>query len=132
MKAESREDKREGKDKMMPVHTKSRTLMLTCICLISLASLHCGRGDRRHADGSTLTVLHRSDWHLLFTPDRTPAERRASMTWAQRLKRVFNIDIETCSACGGAVKLIASIEDPVVIKKILAHLEQPCRHFQCL
>ena len=29
------------------------------------------------------------------------------MTWAQRLKRVFNIDIATCSACGGAVKVIA-------------------------
>ena len=29
------------------------------------------------------------------------------MTWAQRLKRVFNIDIETCPACGGAVRLIA-------------------------
>jgi hypothetical protein len=25
--------------------------------------------------------------------DRTPAERRAAMTWAKRLKRVFNIDI---------------------------------------
>jgi len=25
--------------------------------------------------------------------DQTPAERRASMTWARRLKRVFNIDI---------------------------------------
>jgi hypothetical protein len=25
-------------------------------------------------------------------PDQTPAERRASMTWAQRLKRVFHID----------------------------------------
>jgi len=24
------------------------------------------------------------------TQDQTPAERRASMTWAQRLKRVFN------------------------------------------
>jgi hypothetical protein len=23
------------------------------------------------------------------------------MTWAQRLKRVFNIDIETCKGCGG-------------------------------
>ena len=23
------------------------------------------------------------------------------MTWAQRLKRVFNIDIEVCSRCGG-------------------------------
>lgn len=54
----------------------------------------------------------------------TPAERRASMTWAQRLKRVFNIDIETCGECGGAVKVIACIEDPVVIKKILAHLKE--------
>lgn len=53
----------------------------------------------------------------------TPAERRASMTWAQRLKRVFHIDIETCPACGGAVKVIASIEDPEVIKTILDHLK---------
>jgi hypothetical protein len=27
----------------------------------------------------------------------SPAERQAAMTWAQRLKRVFNIDIEVCS-----------------------------------
>ncbi|MCP4128259.1 MAG: IS91 family transposase [Gammaproteobacteria bacterium] len=53
----------------------------------------------------------------------TPAQRRASMTWAQRLKRVFNIDIETCSTCGGAMKVIACIEDPVVIKQILDHLK---------
>jgi hypothetical protein len=45
------------------------------------------------------------------------------MTWAQRLKRVFNIDIETCSACGGAMKVIVCIEDPIVIKQILDHLE---------
>ena len=41
------------------------------------------------------------------------------MIWAQRLKRVFKIDIETCNQCGGAVKVIASIEDPAVIKQIL-------------
>ena len=46
------------------------------------------------------------------------------MTWAQRLKRVFNIDIETCRECGGAVKVIACIEDPVVIKKILDYLKK--------
>jgi len=46
------------------------------------------------------------------------------MTWAQRLKRVFNIDIETCELCGNMVKVIACIEDPVVIKKILAHLKE--------
>ncbi len=53
-----------------------------------------------------------------------PTERRAAMTWAQRLKRVFNIDIETCPKCGGAVKIIACIEDPVVIDKILTHLDK--------
>ena len=46
------------------------------------------------------------------------------MTWAQRLKRVFGIDIETCGACGGAVKVIACIEDPVVIEKILTHWQE--------
>ncbi len=58
------------------------------------------------------------------SPDPTPAEPRASITWAQRLKRVFNIDIETCPECGGAVKVIACIEDPVVIEKILPHLNE--------
>ena len=40
---------------------------------------------------------------------RTPAERHRAMTWAQRLKRVFGIEIETCEQCGGKVKVIASI-----------------------
>ena len=56
--------------------------------------------------------------------ERSPVERHAAMTWAQRLKRVFNIDIAVCEECGGAVKVLASIEDPVVIKRILAHLER--------
>ena len=46
------------------------------------------------------------------------------MSWAQRLKRVFNIDIEICSKCGGAAKVIACIEDPVVIKKLITHLDK--------
>lgn len=53
----------------------------------------------------------------------TPAAH-VSMTGAQRLKRVFKIDIETCGNCGGAVKVIASTEDPTVIKQILEHLER--------
>jgi hypothetical protein len=46
-----------------------------------------------------------------------------SMTWAERLKRVFNIDITICGRCGGAVSIIACIEDPSIITKILAHLD---------
>ncbi len=35
--------------------------------------------------------------------NQTPAERRAAMTWAQRLKRVFRIEIEICPHGGGPV-----------------------------
>ena len=59
--------------------------------------------------------------------DQTVAERPVAMTWAQRLKRVFGIDIATCRDCGGAVKVIACIEDPAVIKKILMHWMTRCR-----
>jgi hypothetical protein len=63
---------------------------------------------------------HRGD----LKENKTPEERRAAMTWAQRLKRVFNIDVETCAHCGGAVKVIACIEDQQVIDKILSHLKK--------
>ena len=56
--------------------------------------------------------------------DKSPVQRQRAMTWMQRLKRVFNIDIEVCEHCGGQVKVIASIEDPKVIELILKHLKQ--------
>ena len=49
----------------------------------------------------------------------------ARMTsYGHDLKRVFNVDVEMCRVCGGTAKVIACIEDPVVIKKILMHLEE--------
>ena len=48
----------------------------------------------------------------------------AGMTWAQRLKRVFGIDVSTCVHCGGAVRIVASIEEPTAIRAILAHFEK--------
>jgi len=56
--------------------------------------------------------------------NKTSAERHVAMTWMQRLKRVFNIDIETCEKCKGPVKIIACVEDPVAIEKILKHLKE--------
>jgi hypothetical protein len=43
------------------------------------------------------------------------------MNWAARLKRVFGIEIEQCARCGGRLEVIASIEEPELIKRILAH-----------
>ena len=55
--------------------------------------------------------------------DKTPEQRHRAMIWEQRLKRVFNIDVSTCPKCGGEARVIACIEDPVVIEKILNHLQ---------
>ena len=57
-----------------------------------------GEGDCRHAHG-----------------------KPARLRWARLLKRVFDIDIEQCK-CGGKLKLIAVIEEPAVIEKILKHI----------
>jgi hypothetical protein len=50
--------------------------------------------------------------------DKRSEQRHKAMTWAQRLKRVFNIDVSICPRCGGEAKVIASIEDQPIIDKI--------------
>ena len=48
----------------------------------------------------------------------------APLTWAERLKRVFDIDISVCPLCGGTLRVIADVTDPDVIQRILVHLKQ--------
>jgi Putative transposase len=43
------------------------------------------------------------------------------VTWGRLSRRVFDIDIEQC-ACGGKFKLVAVIEEPAVIGKMLTHI----------
>ena len=49
------------------------------------------------------------------------APKALRMTWMQRLKRVFAIEIESCQRCGGKLEVIASVEDAEVIERILEH-----------
>ncbi len=44
-----------------------------------------GRVDRRSSTGKP--------------EEPTPGKRQAPMSWAPRLKRVFSIDLDTCTAC---------------------------------
>ena len=68
---------------------------------------------------------------LVVTPDQTPMNRlteqrkKTRISWARLLKRIFNIDVESCNLCGGKVRIISAIEDPKVIKKILDHVGIP-------
>ncbi len=60
-------------------------------------------------------------------PASPPTLRHVAMSWARRLKRVFGIEIEGCARCGGKLAILASIEEPEVIAKILSHLERSAR-----
>ena len=89
--------------------------------------------------------LHRIRFHGMLTPhaglraaivpgpaQSGPADehahgRPARMGWARLLKRVFDIDLEHCPQCGAEFKVIAAIEEPAVIVRILTHLGLPAR-----
>jgi len=72
------------------------------------SSQHCALvTPARRGRGNKATVV---------ASEATPVASHAAMSWAQRLKRLFNIDIEDCGVCGGSMKVIACIEDPLVIK----------------
>ncbi len=45
------------------------------------------------------------------------------MTWMQRLRRVFDIDVSHCRRCGAALRVLAMITDARVIAVILAHID---------
>ena len=47
----------------------------------------------------------------------------APMTWAERVRRVFRIDITTCPEGCGRLRWIADVTEPSVIRKILLHVQ---------
>ena len=67
---------------------------------------------------------HQACDHHAQTP---PASAPQRMSWGCLLKRVFDLDVERCTNCGGRLKIIAAMVDPVVITKILTHLHLPAR-----
>ncbi len=55
---------------------------------------------------------------------KAPAKPRY-WAWADLMRRAFDIDVLACPRCGGRMRLLATIEDPRVIRQILAHLGLP-------
>jgi len=51
----------------------------------------------------------------------TPEVKEYKMTWARMLKRVFNVDVEVCSHCGGKTKIIGPVLEKSAVRKILKH-----------
>ena len=60
---------------------------------------------------------------LVSSPDRDTAPQRPRYwSWAALMHRAFAIDVLACAHCGGRLRLIATLHDPAVIRKLLAHL----------
>ena len=53
------------------------------------------------------------------------APTASAWRWADLLRRVFALDVLACPRCGGRMRVVATIDDPAVIRKILAHLDLP-------
>ena len=58
------------------------------------------------------------------TSHKEQKKKSYSMGWAKMLKRVFDIDIQTCLKCGGQIKIISAILSQQVIKRISLLLEK--------
>jgi len=41
------------------------------------------------------------------------------------LRRVWSVDVLACTACGGRLRLVATIEHPPALRRILSHLGLP-------
>jgi hypothetical protein len=53
--------------------------------------------------------------------------RPRNYSWAELLRRIFSVDILACPRCGGRMRIIAAINPPDAIRKILHCLGLPSR-----
>lgn len=77
--------------------------------------------------GATRKKCHRSNrvgehQHHDVRPVNDDGRPIAPLSWAERLKRVFLIDISVCPYCGGTLRWIADITDPDLIHRVLQHV----------
>ena len=86
-------------------------IFVTCF-----AASRQGGGESLADDGEMAGRMRPSRAHI--TPNTThtaqgdPNSPIAPLSWMQRLKRVFRIDIEGCPQCGARLRVTACIETP--------------------
>ena len=77
---------------------------------------------------SLTSVPVRPDGKAVFARDSArTGSRRHRLSWAELLKRVFGIEALRCPHCGSRMRVLATIVDPDVAKRILACMKLPPR-----
>ena len=90
------------------------------------------RGKRRAAAQRLVAALDPTDVGssasiptALLPADDEPFRRRARLTWAALIKKVYEIDPLLCPFCGSQMKIIAFITDYPTVRRILEHIHMP-------
>jgi len=58
-------------------------------------------------------------------PEPAANRRRPNYTWAELMRRTFEIDVLACQHCGGRLKLLAAVTNPKAVRAFLASLGLP-------
>ena len=80
---------------------------------------------RSQVVGYGRTVAGDSDAGQGEAGPRDAGGQRPPRYWAALMHRAFALDVLACPRCGGRLRLIATVDNPHVIREILAHLELP-------
>jgi hypothetical protein len=56
--------------------------------------------------------------------EMTPEQAARRRSWAELIRRVYEVDPLICTKCGGEMRVVAFITEPPVIEKILDHLRR--------
>jgi hypothetical protein len=84
-------------------------------CRFSCCQWHQAKENRPSAVADPANAKNKGD------------NRPRNYSWAQLLKRVFEIDVLKCPRCGGRMRILAAINPPEAIHRILDCLGLPTR-----
>jgi len=79
------------------------------------------RGLRKKAD---------NDQQVSDIVEKDISKKQFRKSWARLIQKIYNVDPLCCPKCSGKMRIIAFIEDKVLIRKILKHLDlwMPCNN----
>jgi len=83
------------------------------------------RGKRRRQAEAAIGAAPRDGEQALSARadrDHSPDARALRRSWAQLIKRVYEVDPLLCPKCGGEIRIIAFITDNDVVDAVLRHL----------
>ncbi|MBE0575555.1 MAG: transposase [Desulfuromonadales bacterium] len=80
------------------------------------------RGDSKKKTAKDSTDITSAATEVLILTE-PPQKKIPSKTWRECIKKVWEVDPLACPKCGGEMKLVSFIDEPLLVRRILEHLD---------